>query len=355
MLILGIETSCDETGLALYQGESDQAAGRLLGEVLYSQIELHNEYGGVVPELASRDHIAKLLPLLHTLLEQTGQSLTDLDAIAYTQGPGLMGALLTGVATALTLAEVLAIPAIGVHHMEGHLLAALLSDETQAAFPALALLVSGGHTLLLHAHALGRYQVLGESIDDAAGEAFDKTAQLLGLPYPGGAALAHLAEQGDPDRYTFPRPLLKKPGLDFSFSGLKTHVLNKVMQAQKTASLDEQHRADIARAFEDAVVDVLVKKCARAVQQTGIHRLIVAGGVGANQRLRKALSRHPEIEPVYPPPRFCTDNGAMIAYAGYLRWQQSPVSQNHRDLEAGNLTDTASILARPRWSLETLV
>ncbi|MGH8397623.1 MAG: tRNA (adenosine(37)-N6)-threonylcarbamoyltransferase complex transferase subunit TsaD [Gammaproteobacteria bacterium] len=312
MRVLGIETSCDETGVAVYDGELG-----LLAHALYSQVALHAEYGGVVPELASRDHIRKLLPMIHTALAEAGSTPEQIDGIAYTAGPGLMGALLVGACLARALAFAWRIPAIGIHHMEGHLLAPML--ETPApAFPFVALLVSGGHTLLVEVEGVGRYQTLGESVDDAAGEAFDKVAKLLGLPYPGGPALAKLAEQGIAGRFKFPRPMTDRPGLDFSFSGLKTAVLT----AQKRAPDDRQTKADMACAFEEAVVDTLVIKCERALEQTGHRRLVVAGGVGANRRLRARLKeRVMQLggEVFYPRLEFCTDNGAMIAYAGYRR------------------------------------
>jgi N6-L-threonylcarbamoyladenine synthase len=332
---LGIETSCDETGLAVYDSERG-----LLAHVLHSQIQMHAEYGGVVPELASRDHIRRLTPLLKEILKRTGLGLADIDGIAYTAGPGLLGALLTGAAFGRALAWSLGIPAVAVHHMEGHLLAPML-EVPAPAFPFIALLVSGGHTLLIEVDDIGKYRRLGESIDDAAGEAFDKTAQLLGLPYPGGPALAKLAEQGDPARYRFPRPMTDRPGLDFSFSGLKTFALYTVGSEPK----DDQTRADIARAFEEAVVDVMVIKCRRALEQTGLRRLVIAGGVGANRRLRQSLRKMAEdrgAELYYPRIEFCTDNGAMIAYAGYMRMQQ----QSQNDLQ---------IQARARWGVDELV
>jgi N6-L-threonylcarbamoyladenine synthase len=332
---LGIETSCDETGLAIYDSERG-----LLAHVLHSQIQMHAEYGGVVPELASRDHIRRLSPLLKQVLKQARLELADIDGVAYTSGPGLLGALLTGAAFGRALAWSLGIPAIAVHHMEGHLLAPML-EKPAPAFPFIALLVSGGHTLLIEVDDIGKYRRLGESIDDAAGEAFDKTAQLLGLPYPGGPALAKLAEQGDPTRYRFPRPMTDRPGLDFSFSGLKTFALYTVNNEPK----DDQTRADIARAFEEAVVDVMVIKCRRALEQTGLRRLVIAGGVGANRRLRQSLRGMAEergAELYYPRIEFCTDNGAMIAYAGYVRMQQ----QSQQDLQ---------IKARARWNVDELV
>lgn len=335
MLVLGIETSCDETGLALYDSERG-----LLGHHLYSQVELHADYGGVVPELASRSHIQKLTPLLQSLLRESSLDLEDISGVAYTAGPGLMGALLTGAAFGRSLAWALGVQAIAVHHMEGHLLAPLL-EEPAPEFPFVALLVSGGHTLLVEVQELGRYHSLGESLDDAAGEAFDKTAQILGLGYPGGPALARLATKGVAGRYTFPRPMLDRPNLDFSFSGLKTYAVNTV----NAENDDEQTRADIALAFEQAAVEVLCVKSARALKQTGLKRLVVAGGVGANRRLREQLSRLGEkeaFEVFYPRIEFCTDNGAMIAYAGCMR------------LLAGQHNDLA-ISARPRWPIDELI
>lgn len=335
MRILGIETSCDETGLAVY--DSDQG---LLAHVLHSQIDIHAEYGGVVPELASRDHIRRLTPLLKRVLDQARLQLSDIDGVAYTSGPGLLGALLTGAAFGRALAWSLEIPAVAVHHMEAHLLAPML-EQPSPAFPFLALLVSGGHTLLVEVDGIGRYKRLGESIDDAAGEAFDKTAQLLGLPYPGGPALAKLAERGDPARFRFPRPMTDRPGLDFSFSGLKTFALNTVSNEDG----DDQTRADIARAFEEAVVDVMVIKCRRALEQTGLKALVVAGGVGANKRLRKSLREMAEQRGAalyYPRIEFCTDNGAMIAYAGAVRMRHA----SQPDLK---------IRAKARWGVDELV
>lgn len=332
MVVLGIETSCDETGLALYHGERG-----LLGHVLHSQVKLHAVYGGVVPELASRDHIRRLTPLLRQLLQDCGLKLSDIGAVAYTAGPGLLGALLTGAAFGRTLAWNLGVPAVAVHHMEGHLLAPML--ETPAPeFPFLALLVSGGHSQLVGVKALGEYEILGESLDDAAGEAFDKTAKLLGLGYPGGPALARLAEQGNPGRFELPRPMCDRPGLEFSFSGLKTHVMNMINSNPD----DEQTKADIARAFEEAVVDVMAIKCRRALKQTGFKRLIISGGVGANKRLRARLAEMGEamgVQVFYPRIQFCTDNGAMIALAGYLRLKHGG---EQRDLK---------IQSRARWPM----
>lgn len=339
MRVLGIETSCDETGVAIYDSKHG-----LLAHALYSQADLHTQYGGVVPELASRDHIRKLLPLIKKVLAD-GQTLpTDIDGVAYTAGPGLIGALLVGTAVGRSLAWTWQVPAVAVHHLEGHLLAPML--ETPApSFPFLALLVSGGHTQLVTVAALGHYTILGESVDDAAGEAFDKTAKLLGLGYPGGPALARLAQRGRPNQFVFPRPMTQQPGLDFSFSGLKTSVLttwrHQNLQPVEDDQL-EQIRADIALAFEEAVVDTLVIKCRRALQQTGLTCLVVAGGVGANQRLRTALAQLAEKQGValsYPRPIFCTDNGAMIAYAGYLRL-------------ASGQTEPLQFDAKPRWLLQ---
>ena len=317
MQILGIETSCDETGVAVYDGERG-----LLSHALYSQIPLHAEYGGVVPELASRDHIRKLLPMVKTALEKAGSSREQIDGIAYTAGPGLLGALLVGACFARSLAFAWEVPAIGVHHMEGHLLAPML-EEPRPDFPFVALLVSGGHTMLVEVRGIGQYHTLGESVDDAAGEAFDKVAKLLGLPYPGGPHLAKLALSGVSGRFRLPRPMTDRPGLDFSFSGLKTAALTTL----KKAPDDDQTKADIARAFEEAAVDTLAIKCERALEQTGLNRLVVAGGVGANKSLRAKLKQLAEQrggQVFYPRNEFCTDNGAMIAYAGYVRLSANP-------------------------------
>jgi len=332
--VLGIETSCDETGVAVYAGDRG-----LLGDALYSQIGLHAQYGGVVPELASRDHVRKLLPMIQQAIDKSGISISELNGVAYTAGPGLVGALLVGATAGRSLAWTLGVPAIGVHHMEGHLLAPML-ESNPPDFPFLALLVSGGHTLLVEVDGIGRYRVLGDSVDDAVGEAFDKTATLLGLSYPGGPALAALALEGNPQRFKFPRPMTNRPGLDFSFSGLKTFALNTWRESAQT----DVDRADIARAFEEAVVDTMVIKCRRAVAQTGLQTLVIAGGVGANVRLRERLGELMSKEGgrvCYPRPEFCTDNGAMIAYAGYRRLQAG----QHEGL---------SIKAMPRWSLEDL-
>jgi N6-L-threonylcarbamoyladenine synthase len=335
MRVLGIETSCDETAAAVYDGEAG-----LLADEVYSQVDLHAHYGGVVPELAARDHLRKLLPLIEKTVEASGGR-AAIDGIAYTSGPGLVGALLVGAAVARSLAYAWGVPAIGVHHMEGHLLAPLLEDD-KPRFPFVALLVSGGHTLLAHVHGVGRYELLGSSLDDAAGEAFDKTAKLLGLGYPGGPQLAALAEQGRADVFRFPRPLTERPGLDFSFSGLKTAV---VVALKKRGPLDAQARADVARGFEEAVVDTLVIKCQRALELTGANCLVVAGGVGANRRLRArmlAMGERQGVRVVYPRAGFCTDNAAMIALLGELR------------LAAGE-RDDFSIRARARWPMTELV
>jgi len=334
MLVLGIETSCDDTGVALY----DSREG-LLAHRLYSQL-VHVEYGGIVPELASRDHIRKLLPLIDTVIKAAEIEPENIDGIAYTAGPGLAGALLVGASLARSLAWAWGIPALGVHHMEGHLLSPMLELD-RPEFPFLALLVSGGHTLLADVRRLGEYGILGQSVDDAVGEAFDKTAKLLGLGYPGGPAIAQLAETGVADRFTFPRPMLDRPGLDFSFSGLKTAVATEVA-AQAD---DVQTRADIARAFQEAAVDTLVRKCKRALEQTGHKQLVIAGGVSANQLLRARLADMVGAlgaRTYFPRQEFCTDNGAMIAYAGTLR------------MMAGQKDEGTGFAAHPRWSLEAL-
>ena len=341
MRVLGIETSCDETGVAVY----DTAPGAgLLAHAVYSQIALHAEYGGVVPELASRDHVRKLLPLVRQTLAEAGMVPADLDGVAYTAGPGLVGALLVGAGTARALAWALEVPAVAVHHMEGHLLAPLMEDPDpvhgRPQPPFVALLVSGGHTQLVAVDAIGCYRLLGETLDDAAGEAFDKTAKLMGLPYPGGPQLAALAEQGTPGAFRFSRPMTDRPGLDFSFSGLKTQVLLAWQQSDQAP----QTRADIARGFEDAVVDTLAIKCERALDAAGSDTLVVAGGVGANTRLRarlQAMCGKRGGRACFPRPALCTDNGAMIAFAGALR------------LEAGQHED-ASVRVTPRWDMATL-
>ncbi|WP_417502358.1 tRNA (adenosine(37)-N6)-threonylcarbamoyltransferase complex transferase subunit TsaD [Marinobacter sp.] len=339
MLILGIETSCDETGVALYDTEKG-----LLSHALFSQIDMHADYGGVVPELASRDHVRKLLPLCDQVLTEAKLTREDIDGIAYTAGPGLIGALMVGGSVAHALGFALGIPVLGVHHMEGHLLAPMLEDNPPA-FPFVALLVSGGHTQLVRVDGIGQYQMLGESVDDAAGEAFDKTAKMLGLDYPGGPRVAALAEKGTVGRYRFPRPMTDRPGLDFSFSGLKTFTLNTVNAEKKSVEgLSDQVRADIALAFETAAVETLVIKCRRALEQTSCDRLVIAGGVSANKRLRAGLEKMAaklRAHVFYARPEFCTDNGAMIAYAGAQR------------LEAGQ-RDGERIVAVPRWPMNTL-
>lgn len=332
MRVLGIETSCDETGIAIY----DTNHG-LLAHELYSQIDLHAPFGGVVPELASRDHLKKIAPLLDQTLKSANLTLKALDGIAYTKGPGLVGALLVGAMFGRTLGFSLNLPCIGVHHLEGHLLAAFLED-TDLCFPFLALLVSGGHTELVNVKALGDYTILGETLDDAVGEAFDKTAKLLGLPYPGGAQLAALAKKGTADRFQFPRPMIDRPGLDFSFSGLKTVALRTVKAHEP---LDEQTKADIAYAFQAAIVDTLAIKCQRALKQTGYKSLVIAGGVGANESLRAQLSHLCDAlggKCYFPTPQFCTDNGAMIAYAGAQRLLHGAA-------------DELSVDVKPRWPL----
>ena len=338
MIVLGIETSCDETGIALY----DSNRG-LLGDALFSQIEMHVDYGGVVPELASRDHIQRVLPLINETLQQAGIDKHQIDAVAYTRGPGLVGALMVGACIGKALAWAWGIPSIGVHHMEGHLLAPMLED-TPVTFPFVALLVSGGHTQLVRVDGIGHYRLLGESVDDAAGEAFDKVAAMLGLSYPGGPAIARLAQRGKEGRFRFPRPMTDRPGLDFSFSGLKTYTLNTVAKCQTGGELTEQDRADIARAFEEAVVATLSIKCRRALQQSGMKQLIIAGGVSANKSLRATLQAMVEKEGAllrYARPEFCTDNGAMIAYAGCQR------------LLAGQV-DGVEVVPIPRWPMEQL-
>jgi len=334
MRVLGIETSCDETGIAIYDSENG-----LLAHALHSQIELHAEYGGVVPELASRDHVQKTLPLIRQVLDEAGLKSDEIDGIAYTAGPGLLGALMVGAGIGRSLAYAWEVPAVAVHHMEGHLLAPML-EANPPAFPFVALLVSGGHTQLVQVEGIGRYLLLGESLDDAAGEAFDKTAKLLGLAYPGGPALAKLAEQGNPERFKFPRPMTDRPGLDFSFSGLKTFALNTINSNDD----DEQTKADIALAFETAVVETLAIKCKRALKQTGMSRLIIAGGVSANIKLRARLAevcKQNDAEVFYPGLKFCTDNGAMIAYAGCQRL----MAGEHQSLDFS---------ARARWPMDEL-
>lgn len=339
MKILGIETSCDETGVAIYDEEKG-----LIANQLYSQIEMHADYGGVVPELASRDHIRKTVPLIEAALKEANLTACDIDGVAYTAGPGLVGALLVGATIARSLAYAWNVPALGVHHMEGHLLAPML-EETPPEFPFVALLISGGHTQLVKVDGVGRYELLGESIDDAAGEAFDKTGKLLGLDYPAGVAVSRLAEQGTPNRFVFPRPMTDRPGLDFSFSGLKTFAANTInANLDESGKLDKQTRCDIAHAFQQAVVDTILIKCKRALQQTGYKRLVMAGGVSANKQLRADLAEMMKSlsgEVYYPRPQFCTDNGAMIAYTGFLR------------LKHGEQTDL-SVSVKPRWAMTEL-
>lgn len=334
MKVLGIETSCDETGIAVYDYQNG-----LLAHKLYSQVKLHADYGGVVPELASRDHVRKIVPLVQATLETAGLSKHDIDGVAYSRGPGLIGALLAGSSMARALAYAWNVPTIGVHHMEGHLLAPML-DDPAPEFPFVALLVSGGHSMLVEVRGIGAYKVLGESVDDAAGEAFDKTAKLLGLDYPGGPLLAKLAEDGQTGHYKFPRPMTDRPGLDMSFSGLKTFVANTIREA----SDDHQTKANIALAFEEAVVDTLLIKCRRALKQTGLNTIVMAGGVAANKHLRQQFadaSKTDRFKVFYPSFEYCTDNGAMIAYAGCQR------------LQAGQ-TSNLSTKCLPRWSLESL-
>jgi N6-L-threonylcarbamoyladenine synthase len=338
MLILGLETSCDETGVALYDTELG-----LLSHALFSQVDIHVEYGGVVPELASRDHVRKTLPLVDQVLEEAGIVAQDIDGVAYTAGPGLAGALMVGATLARSLAWGWGVPALGIHHMEGHLLAPMLEADVPQ-FPFVALLVSGGHTQLVRVDGIGRYRLLGESLDDAAGEAFDKVAKMLGLPYPGGPHIARMAQNGTAQRFDFPRPMVNRPGLDFSFSGLKTYTLNTIADCRLNAELSEQDRCDIACAFEEAVVATLVIKCRRALRQEALKTLVIAGGVSANTRLRSALEQALAKEGArvfYPAPMFCTDNGAMIAYAGAQRMQ-------------AGLVDDANTRVRPRWPMEEL-
>lgn len=338
MKVLGIETSCDETGIAIYDDEQG-----LIANQLYSQIKLHADYGGVVPELASRDHIRKTVPLIQAALKEANLTPANIDGVAYTAGPGLVGALMVGASIGRSLAYAWNVPAVAVHHMEGHLLAPMLEDNPPQ-YPFVALLVSGGHTQLISVTGIGQYHLMGESIDDAAGEAFDKTAKLLGLDYPGGAKLSKLAEQGDSSRFHFPRPMTDRPGLDFSFSGLKTAAANTIHQYNQGVELDEQTKADIARAFEDALVDTLLIKSRRALDQTGFNRLVIAGGVSANKTLRNKLAElmaQRKGQVYYPRIEFCTDNGAMIAYAGMIHLKQ----QQYSDL---------AINVRPRWPLSEL-
>ena len=342
MKVLGIESSCDETGIAIYDSEQG-----LLADALYSQIEIHQQYGGVVPELASRDHIRKTLPLIQEVMSKANCSKSEIGGLAYTAGPGLSGALLVGASIGRALGMTWDIPTIGVHHMEGHLLAPLLEDQGPT-FPFLALLVSGGHTQLVRVEKIGSYRLIGESLDDAAGEAFDKVAKMLGLPYPGGPHIAELAETGEAGRFIFPRPMTNRPGLDFSFSGLKTFTLNTILDLldgeTDTTSIDQQSKADIAHAFQEAVVDTMRIKCQRALQHTGMRTLVIAGGVSANKQLRSRLQEALAAfggQVFYPAPRFCTDNGATIAFAGCQR------------MLAGEV-DAADVRVRPRWPMEEL-
>lgn len=339
MRVLGIETSCDETGIAIYDSEQG-----LLGDALYSQVEMHARYGGVIPELASRDHIRKTLPMIRQLMSERDISASSINGIAYTAGPGLIGALLVGASLGRALAMAWGVPAIGVHHMEGHLLAPMLEAEPPS-FPFVALLVSGGHTQLVAVKGIGEYKLLGESLDDAAGEAFDKVGKMLGLAYPGGPRVAALALKGTAGRFEFPRPMVNRPGLEFSFSGLKTAVKNALSEiSREQGQVSEQDKADVALAFEEAVVQTLVIKCRRALKESGLRSLVIAGGVSANQRLRASLQEMVAAQRsrlFYAQPRFCTDNGAMIAYAGCRRL----LAGQHENL---------SIVAHPRWPLESL-
>ncbi len=339
MIVLGVESSCDETGLALYDTERG-----LLAHALHSQVAMHEEYGGVVPELASRDHVKRAIPLLEKILLDSGLSLSAIDAIAYTQGPGLAGALLVGASIANGLALALGKSVLGVHHLEGHLLSPMLSKNAPE-FPFVALLVSGGHTQLMRVDGVGEYTLLGETLDDAAGEAFDKSAKLLGLGYPGGPAISRLAEHGDPSVYALPRPMLHSKNCDFSFSGLKTAVLTLVKN--HPSELNENDKANIARSFVDAIVDVLVAKCQTALKETGLKRLVIAGGVGANSQLREGLNaaaRKKHFQVFYPELELCTDNGAMIAFAGALRLQRDPNAASH----------DYGFTVKPRWPLHEL-
>lgn len=338
MRILGIETSCDETGIAIYDDEQGIMAHRL-----YSQIAVHADYGGVVPELASRDHVRKTIPLIKEVLADANLTPKDLDGVAYTAGPGLVGALLVGCSIGRSLAYGWGIPAVPVHHMEGHLLAPMLEDNVPE-FPFVALLVSGGHTMLVRVDGIGQYELLGESVDDAAGEAFDKTAKLLGLDYPGGPVLAKMAEKGVHGRFVFPRPMTNKPGLDFSFSGLKTATGIAIREEKAKGTMDEQTHADIAYAFQDAVIDTIAIKCKRALKACDLKRLVIAGGVSANTALREKLAvitKNLGGEVFYPRPEFCTDNGAMIAYAGLQRLKSGAEQE-------------LTFKATPRWPLDTL-
>ena len=343
-LILGIESSCDETGVALVRIPDDGGVPSLLAHALHSQIDMHRAYGGVVPELASRDHIRRVLPLTKQVMEDAGKSLQDVDVVAFTRGPGLAGALLVGAGVACALGAALDTPVLGVHHLEGHLLSPFLSEDPPE-FPFVALLVSGGHTQLMRVDGVGRYEILGETIDDAAGEAFDKSAKVMGLPYPGGPVLSKLAESGDPEAFKLPRPLLHSGDLDFSFAGLKTAVLT---QAKKLGDELEARKADLAASAQAAIVEVLVKKTLNALKQTGMNRVVVAGGVGANKQLREQLNREcakRKIRVHYPELHLCTDNGAMIAMAAAMRMQ---AGQQQAD-------KTYSFDVKPRWPLDAIV
>jgi len=338
MRVLGIETSCDETGVAIYCTEQG-----LLAHVLYSQIKMHAEYGGVVPELASRDHVRKLPGLIKECFNSANLAWGEVDAVAFTSGPGLIGALMVGATVGRSMAMAWGVPAVAVHHMEGHLLAPML-EEHPPEFPFVALLVSGGHTQLINVQGIGSYELLGDTLDDAAGEAFDKTAKMMGLPYPGGPLLSRLAEKGEPGRFKFPRPMVDRPGMDFSFSGLKTAVRIAIAKQAENEEVSDKDKADIAYGFQEAVVETLLIKCRRAIQATGLHTLVIAGGVSANQHLRKRLSemaKKENVELFYPRLEFCTDNGAMIAYAG----SQRVLAGERASLE---------VTPKPRWSISEL-
>jgi N6-L-threonylcarbamoyladenine synthase len=353
MRVLGIETSCDETGVAIVDTapwEAGKPAGMgLLGQALYSQIAMHIDYGGVVPELASRDHIKRIIPLINQVLKDTSGDLKDIDAIAFTQGPGLAGALLVGASVAKGMALALNKPVLGIHHLEGHLLSPLLADDANIQFPFVALLVSGGHTQLMKVTGVGEYSILGETLDDAAGEAFDKTAKMLGLSYPGGPAVSNLAKTGNPNTHQFPRPMKHSGDLDFSFAGLKTSVLTQVkkLTVANDGQLSDSVKADIARGFVDAIVEVLVSKSINALKETGLTTLVVAGGVGANEQLRESLGQSCAKEGFsvhYPPMHLCTDNGAMIAFAGAMRLKKNPqLASKHWGFDV-----------KPRWPLDDL-
>jgi N6-L-threonylcarbamoyladenine synthase len=346
MRVLGIETSCDETGLAIVEVSGNNSF-EIKGQALYSQIAMHQNYGGVVPELASRDHIKRIIPLINQVVKDSGADLHSIDAIAYTQGPGLAGALLVGTSVAKALGMALGIPTIGIHHLEGHLLSPLLGQKNPLEFPFIALLVSGGHTQLMLVKGLGQYIILGETLDDAAGEAFDKTAKLLGLPYPGGPQVSALAESGQSERFNFPRPMLHSKDLDFSFAGLKTAVLTQVKKLGGTENLEPSAKADIAASFVAAITEVITEKCIAALKTHEQQHLIVAGGVGANVQLREHLNHACELigaKVHYPPLHLCTDNGAMIAFAGAMRLAQNP----------SLATSSRSFDVRPRWPLDQL-